>query len=318
MATDIVTEQWDQIRRKLGEPRVYYLDPAYGKWYTEDLKGIGFGARYGGHLRKGEWHLELGGPAHNYDSFIWVEYVDDPGQVDDGRVEHWGPEMNEVPPETSLPFMWHIRVAGMALTPQIFPMSERGIVIGFTWTEGVMVVGSRSNVWMRISKSVADRLSIQKLAQSIYASCKTWSTVTDRIEQRVVIATPEMGGTAVIKPMLEVAKVKWEEIEARQRDFHDEDVDEFVGCTICRLIAPSHCCVITPERPPYCGFLNYEAAKTFVTFEPSGFLFTFNKGECLDAEKGWYTGVDEVVYEKSGGRSKKVYLYSCLHYPTSN
>lgn len=305
-------------KAKLGQPRMYQLDPAYGRWYTEDLKDIGFGARYGGHLRKGEWHLELGGPAHEYESFIWCQYVHDPSAIVDGKVTHYGPDINEVPPETSLPFTWIIRCAGMNLTPENFPMTERGVVMGFTWTEGVMCVGHRNNVWMRIGKNVAGRLSIEKLAQSIYASAKTWGTVVDSIEQEVIIATPEMGGRNLIRPVMGDAKKAWDEQEAATGDIADEDVDVFIGCTICRLIAPSHCCVITPQRPPYCGFLNYAAAKTFITFEPSGFLFEMPKGELLDELKGQYSGVDEAIYEKSGGRTKKVNLYSCIEYPTSN
>lgn len=303
---------------KLSQPRVYHMDPAYGRWYTEDLKDLGFGSRYAGHLKKGEWHLELGGPAHNYTSFIFTEYEGDVGDVREGYVEHYGPDINEVPPESSFPFMWQIKVAGMNLTADIFPMVERGVVMGFAWTEGLMVMGHRSNVWMRISKKVAPRLTVQKLAQAVYASIKTWGAVADAIEQKIIIATPEMGGVDLIKPLLEETKPKWESQDARMADIHDEDVDEFYGCTICRLIAPSHCCVITPDRAPYCGFLNYSSVKVFQTYEPSGFIFPISKGETIDQSKGWYQGVDEVVFEKSGGRTKKVYLNSCIHYPTSN
>lgn len=309
---------WEKIEAKLPPPREYRMNPAPGQWYTQELKGIGFGSRYGGHLRKGEYHLELGGPKHNYTSFIFVEYVADVGNVDEGLVLHWGPDMNEVPEESSFPFVWHIKVAGMDLTPDIFPMVERGATLGLTWTEGVMVSGNRSNVWMRIGKKVIDRMTFQKLAQSVYAAVKSWGVVAQSVEQRILVATPEMGGTAVIEPLLEEAKRKWEEQEALIGDIKDEDVDEFYGCTVCQLIAPSHVCICTPERPPYCGFLNYSAMKAFETFEPSGFIFKFPKGECLDRKRGWWTGVDEVAYDRSHGNTRKVYLNSCIHYPTTN
>lgn len=302
----------------LGEPRVYHMDPAYGKWYSEDLKDIGFGSRYAGHLRKGEWHLELGGPAHNYMGFVFVEYCPDVSDVREGVVEHYGPDISELPPETSLPFMWHIKAAGMNLTPDIFPMVERGVVMGFSWTEGLMVMGQRANTWLRISKKVAPRLTVQKLAQSLYAAVKTWGSVAERVEQTIVFATPEMGGGELIRPFLNDAKAKWEAQDARLSDLKDDDVDEFYGCTICRMIAPTHCCIVTPQRPPYCGFLNYSALKVFTSYEPSGFMFSVPKGKTLDAGKGWYTGVDEAVYGKSGGRTRKIFLNSCIAYPTTN
>jgi len=303
---------------KLPEPRVYQMDPAYGRWYSEDLKDIGFGSRFAGHLRKGEYHLELGGPAHNYTGFIFVEYCPDVSDVREGVVEHYGPDINEVPPESSFPFMWHIKTAGMQLTPDVFPMVERGVVMGFAWTEGLMVMGQRANTWIRVSKKVAPRLSVQKLAQAIYASIKTWGSVAERVEQKIIIATPEMGGAELIRPLLEETKPRWEAQDARLSDVKDEDVDEFYGCTICRMIAPTHCCIITPERAPYCGFLNYSAVKVFQSYEPSGFMFAIPKGKCLDGVRGWYTGVDEVAYDKSGGRTRKVFLNSCIQYPTTN
>lgn len=303
---------------RLSTPRVYQLDPAYGRWYQEDLKDIGIGARFAGHLRKGEYHVELGGPKHDYNSCIFTEYCPDVSDVREGVVEHYGPDFNEMPPESSFPFVWHIKAAGMKLSADIFPMVERGVVMGFAWTEGVMLMGQRASVWMRISKKVVPRLTVQKLAQAIYASIKTWGTVAERVEMKIVIATPEMGGKELLRPLLDEARQKWELQDARLADVKDDDVDTFYGCTICRLIAPSHACVITPERPPYCGFLNYSAVKVFETFEPSGFMFAIPKGECLDQAKGWYSGVDRAVYEKSGGRTKKVYLHSCIEYPTTN
>jgi len=309
---------WDKIESKLPPPREYHLNPAFGQWYTVELKDIGFGSRYGGHLRKGEYHIELGGPKHDYNSFIFVEYVKEVDQVEDGLVLHWGPDFKEVPAESSYPFIWHIKVAGMDLTPDVFPMVERGTTMGLTWTEGVMVTGNRSNVWMRVSKKIVDRLTVQKLAQAVYASIKSWGVVAQSVEQRILIATPELGGTALIEPLLPEAKEKWEQQEAFVASIKDEDVDDFYGCTVCSLIAPQHVCICTPERPPYCGFLNYSSMKSFETFEPSGFVFKFPKGECRDGQMGWWTGVDEVVNEKSGGRTRKVFLNSLIKYPTTN
>ena len=303
---------------KLPEGRVYEL-PIEPHLYYDGLEGIGIGPRFGGHIRKGDWYLELGGPRHNYTSFLFAEWVEDYENLTDGKVTLIGPELNEVPEESSFPFAYYISVGGPALTIEYFPMVERSMTMGLGWIEGVMVIGARSQVWMRVSKKMAPKHSIRTITQACRAMIRSLVLTAERIEQKVIIATPEMGGVNAIAPLLDQAQKDWEAYDAKRAiTVTDEEVDTYYGCTICRLIAPTHVCVCTPERAPYCGFLEYTAMKVFAEVDPAGFIFPIEKEETLDAKKGWFSGVDKAVYEKSSGRTRKVYLNSCIEYPTTN
>ena len=228
---------------KVSEGRVFELPVEPHRFY-EGMEDVGIGPRYGGHIRKGDWYLELGGPRFNYTSFLFAEYVEDYEQLTDGKFTLVGPELNEVPEESAFPFAYYIRVGGTAITIEYFPMVERSLTMGLGWIEGIMVIGARSQVWIRVGKKVANRMSIRKIAQAARSMIKSLVLTADRIEQKMIIATPEMGGVNLIAPLMEKAKNDWSTYDAkRATTVTDEEVDTFYGCTICRLIAPTHVCV---------------------------------------------------------------------------
>lgn len=50
----------------------------------------------------------------------------------------------------------------------------------------------------------------------------------------------------------------------------DESVDEFYTCILCQSFAPSHCCVVTPERLGLCGAVSWLDAKATKELTPTG------------------------------------------------
>ena len=98
----------------------------------------------------------------------------------------------------------------------------------------------------------------------------------------------------------------------------DEDVDLFYGCTLCKMIAPNHACLITPAVVPYCGVLSFYTCKAIYDTDPFGYVFSCPKGETLDMEMGHYSGVDDLAWEKSDHRVKRFNLHSAIKYPTTN
>ena len=95
----------------------------------------------------------------------------------------------------------------------------------------------------------------------------------------------------------------------------DDDVDVFFGCTLCQSFAPSHVCVITPQRYANCGAISWMDGRAASRVDPKGPIFEIAKGECVDAGTGEYTGVNAVVKEKSLGNVERVQLYSAFGYP---
>ena len=74
-------------------------------------------------------------------------------------------------------------------------------------------------------------------------------------------------------------------------------------------------CVITPQRYSNCGAISWFDGKAAASIDPKGPVFTIERGEQLDAEKGEYSGVNEAVKKKSLGEITRVQLYTAFGYP---
>jgi acetyl-CoA decarbonylase/synthase complex subunit beta len=107
----------------------------------------------------------------------------------------------------------------------------------------------------------------------------------------------------------------YEARDARARGLTDGDVDLFYGCALCQSFAPSHVCVITPQRYANCGAISWFDGRAAARIDPKGPIFPIEKGECLDAERGEYAGINESAKKRSLGEVSRVYLYSAFTYP---
>lgn len=297
--------------------RVFQLDTELDNLYA-GLDDIGIGPRYAGEIRKGQWYAELGGPKHQYKSFQTMEVMKDAKDVVDGRVEIIGPELNELPVETSFPFALHVRAWGSELQEDLTEFVERGTFLALLFMEGWGIVGARDMIWLRVSKDIAPRMSFLKMAQAIRASTISLCPIVEKVEVKWVIASPEIGGRDLIIKMLDEIRPKWEALDARTKGLSDEEVDTFYGCTICKMIAPNHACIVTPSLVPYCGILSYFAAKAMYAVDPYGYVFEVPRGKTLDPIAGRYTGVDDTIWERSDHKHKIFHLHSCIKYPTTN
>ena len=81
----------------------------------------------------------------------------------------------------------------------------------------------------------------------------------------------------------------------------DEDEPTFYSCTLCQSFAPSHVCVVTPERTGLCGAYNWLDCKAANEINPTGPNQPIEKGEVLDSILGRWTGVNDFVKTASRG-----------------
>jgi acetyl-CoA decarbonylase/synthase complex subunit beta len=95
----------------------------------------------------------------------------------------------------------------------------------------------------------------------------------------------------------------------------DEEVDKFYGCVLCQSFAPTHVCVITPQRYSNCGAISWFDGRAAASIDPKGPVFTIERGELLDPEKGEYSGIDEAAKKRTLGEITKVWLYTAFGYP---
>ncbi len=103
--------------------------------------------------------------------------------------------------------------------------------------------------------------------------------------------------------------------DERARGLKEEDVEEFYGCVLCQSFAPTHVCVITPERIANCGAISWFDGRAAYKLDPEGPVFAVSKGELLDAERGEYSGVNQNGIDRSMGQYDRVYLHSAFEYP---
>jgi len=283
----------------------------------DGLKDIGLGIRWVAEVKKADMQIELSGPKWEYKSYTILEIIEDPKKVRSGIVTLVGPDIHEVQPGTSVPMAWDIKVYGKGITQRHREYIERQMAMSLHGIEGYMAFGTFQAPWMRISKSVAGRLTFSKLCQVIHAYIKTVVPQVEAMEFRWIIAAPEVGGLELIEPLY---RRGIERLKAQEQSIalEDEDVDIFYGCTICKSLAPNHVCAITPSQIPYCGILSYHGAQVTVELDPEGYIFRMPKGECLNAELGSYTGVDAAVYERSNHQVKHVNVFSAIRNPTTN
>jgi acetyl-CoA decarbonylase/synthase complex subunit beta len=118
-----------------------------------------------------------------------------------------------------------------------------------------------------------------------------------------------------IKEQYDDALKIYEARDARARGLKDEEVDKFYGCALCQSFAPTHVCVITPQRYSNCGAISWFDGRASARVDPKGPVFAIEKGELTDPSKGEFSGVNEAVKNKSLGEVTKVQLYTAFDYP---
>jgi acetyl-CoA decarbonylase/synthase complex subunit beta len=120
---------------------------------------------------------------------------------------------------------------------------------------------------------------------------------------------------AKVQEMYDQAMEIYEARDAKARGMKDEDVDTFYGCTLCQSFAPTHMCVITPQRYSNCGSISWFDGRASAQVDPKGPVFAIEKGEMLDAEKGEWSGVNESIKQKTLGAVDRVWMYTGFGYP---
>jgi acetyl-CoA synthase len=95
-------------------------------------------------------------------------------------------------------------------------------------------------------------------------------------------------------------------------------VDTFYSCLLCQSFAPSHVCVISPERLGLCGAYNWLDCKAAYEIDPTGGNQPITKGEAFDAVKGRWAGVDSYLKANSGGNVETLNLYTIMDNPMTS
>ncbi len=232
-------------------------------------------------------------------------------QIEDGKIELIGPDIKDMEEGKAYPVGFVVYVAGKKMEDIYSPVIERRFHEYMNYAEGVMHIGSRDIIWVRISKEAAKKgLSLKHIAKALYTMVhKDFGKIVDKVEVRV-ITDPEK-----IKPYLEEARAEYRKRDERIAGLTDEQVEDYYTCTLCQSFAPDHVCIITPERYSACGAISWLDAKAAYKLDPTGPQQMVKKGKCLNPEVGEYEGVNEIVFKLSHQTVKRLFLYSITRYP---
>lgn len=263
----------------------------------------------GERIRRKNMQVELGGPSIK-EKFELAK-VKPLNEIEDGKITIIGPDIKDMEEGKAYPLGILVEVAGSTLDQQLEGVIERRIHGYMNYIEGLMHLNQRYDIWIRIGKKAFEKglNSFQYIGKVLYKLFKSELNIIEKI-QIAFITDP-----AKVKELHPKALQDYEARDARARGLKDEDVKEFYGCMLCQSFAPSHVCVISPQRYSNCGAISWFDGRASASIDPKGPVFAINRGELINAEKGEYAGVNEVVKKKTLGDVDKVWLYTAFDYP---
>jgi acetyl-CoA decarbonylase/synthase complex subunit beta len=263
----------------------------------------------GERIRRAQMHVELGGP--KVESKFEVVKSRPMDEVEDEKITVIGPDLKDLEPGGRYPYGIWIDVAGKEVEEGLEGVIERRVHEFCNYIEGFMHLNQRYDIWLRLStKSFKRGLNTFKsIGKVLHRLFKSDLPFIEKI-QTTFVTDPEK-----VKEMMKKAMEIYDARDAKARGLKDEDVEEFYGCTLCQSFAPTHCCVITPQRYANCGAISWFDGRAAARVDPKGPIFKIERGECLEAFKGEWSGADKVVKEKTMGEIKRVQLYTAQHKP---
>jgi acetyl-CoA synthase len=273
---------------------------------------VPFGPAFQGErVHKEEMAVELGGQVKTGFEYLRTRELE---EVEDGKIDVIGPEIDEVPEGSQLPLGILVDVAGREMQPEFEPILERRIHDYFNCAHGLFHMGQRDINWVRVSKEARDKgLKFRHFGTILHAKFHgDFGKIVDKV--RVTVFTRE-------KEVLEwrdIARRVYHQRDARLADMTDEAVDTFYSCTLCQSFAPNHVCIITPERSGLCGAYNWLDGKTAYRINPTGANQPVKKDRPVDERKGQWQGINEFVYASSHKTLQAFNAYSMIENPMTS
>jgi len=263
----------------------------------------------GERIRRNDMQIELGGPTVK-EKFELAK-VRPMDAIEDGKVTIIGPDIKDLKEGGAYPLGILVEAAGATLDQQLEGVIERRIHGYLNYIEGFMHLNQRYDIWIRLGKKSFQKglNSFEYIGKVLYKLFKSELPIIEKV-QITFITDP-----AKVQEMYPVAMQDYETRDAKARGLKDEEVDKFYGCVLCQSFAPSHVCVITPQRYSNCGAISWFDGRASAQVDPKGPVFAIERGELVNAEKGEFSGVNEAVKKRTLGEVNQVWLYTAFDHP---
>ena len=276
---------------------------------TEVPIPVPYGSAFEGEVvRRADMRVEFGGKYSR--AFEYLRMVP-MGQVDDGKIEVIGPDLDQVEEGGSMDLGILIEVAGRKMQEDFEPVLERQVHYFINGASGIQHIGQRDIAWIRVSKSAAEKgFTLRHFGDILYARFHAnFGAIVDKVQVKL-ITDPELHAH-----WLAEARKAYDRRNQRLADLTDEAVDTFYDCTLCQSFAPTHVCIVSPQRLGLCGAYNWLDCKASHEINPTGPNQPVPKGELIDPFKGYWTGVNRTAVKNSQGTVQQVALYSIMENP---
>ncbi|HYA33237.1 MAG TPA: acetyl-CoA decarbonylase/synthase complex subunit alpha/beta [Candidatus Bathyarchaeia archaeon] len=274
---------------------------------------VAYGLAFEGEtVRKPQTYVECGGPTKT--QVFELVKIRDAEAVKDGQITLIGKDVDEMGEGSVSSLGILVEVYGKHMKSEFEPVVERRIHQFINYAEGAWHTGQRNLIWVRLSKnSVANGLRFRHFGDILYHKMKEeLGGIISRIQ--VTILTDEQE----VKKHLPEAMEAYAERDRRIAGLTDESVDEFYSCTLCQSFAPSHVCIISPERLGLCGALNWLDAAAGYSIDPNGPNKPVEKGATIDEQKGQWLEVNQAVRELTHGHIERMNQYTMMEDPQTS
>ncbi len=270
---------------------------------------VAFGPAFEGERVRGDdIYLEAGGGRSHMVEWVTSKRME---EVEDGKVEIIGPELADIEAGSRLPLAIAVEVAGREMQDDYEPILERQIHHLINYAQGVMHIGQRDIAWLRVAKQAVEKgFKLEDIGKLLHAKLhQDFGRIFDKLQVKIYTEEDK------VNEIVEKARAVYGTRDARVEGMTDETIDTYYSCTLCQSFAPSHVCVISPERTGLCGSYNWMDCKAAFEINPTGPNQPVEKGETIDAKFGQWKGVNEFVLQASRGKIDHYNFYSLVNDP---
>lgn len=273
---------------------------------------VPFSAAFEGErVRKADTYVQFGGKYSTAFEYLRTRRMED---VEDGKIEVAGPEIDAMAEGSAQPLGILIEVAGRKMGQDYEPILERQVHKFLNYAMGIFHMGQRDMNWIRISKGAKKAgFKLKHIGDILISKLHDeYGAIVDKVQ--VTIYTNEKD----MQKLLPEARRAYEARDARIAGMTDESVDTFYSCTLCQSFAPNHVCVVSPERLGLCGAYSWLDAKAAHEITPTGGNQPIKKGLIIDEARGIWEGINRFVYESSRHQTSEMAAYSIMESPMTS
>ncbi|MBG7617681.1 MAG: CO dehydrogenase/CO-methylating acetyl-CoA synthase complex subunit beta, partial [Chloroflexi bacterium] len=273
---------------------------------------LSFGPAFEGErIRKDDMYLECGGGRTPMVELVTSKAMN---EIIDGNTEVIGLDIDDVEEGGRLPLAIQVEVAGREMQEDYEPILERQIHHLINYAQGLMHTGQRDIAWLRVGKTAKEKgFKLAHIGSIIHAKLhQDFGRIFDKLQVKLYTTEEK------VVEISAKAKDIYAHRDARIEGMTDEDIDTYYSCTLCQSFAPSHVCVISPERTGLCGSYNWMDCKASFEINPTGPNQPVEKGDTIDTEMGQWKGVNEFLFKASRGKLDHYNFYSIVNDPMTS